>query len=116
LNFAVLEKDKPQGTFRKIARARYDWEWKILWNASWNSKNRTLLLPVSILWSNSFEGLKVLQLTAKWAISEVMSRSYWSSPEIVSVGQLQDFAYAITDKLVDIFISNNSIAKKVFKR
>jgi hypothetical protein len=24
LNFAVLEKDKPQGTFRKIARARYD--------------------------------------------------------------------------------------------
>ena len=116
LNFSVLEKDKPQGTFRKIARARYDWEWKVLWNASWNSKNRTLLLPVSILWNNSFEGLKVLQLTAKWAISEVMSRSYWSSSEIVSVGQLQDFAYAITDKLVDIFVSNNSIAKKVFKR
>ena len=116
LNFDIIEKDKSKSAFRKVSQARYEWEWKVTWKASWNSKTRTLLLPVSILWYTSFEWLKVLQLTAKWAISEVMSRSYWTSPEIIKVWQLQDFSYTITDKLVDIFLTNNSIAKKVFKR
>lgn len=115
ISFSLYEKDKPQWKFRRLTNAKYSWEWRVIWPISWNAKTRTLMVPVKISWSSAFEWLKILQLSSKWAISELMSRSYWSSTVEV-VKQLQDFSYAITDTLVDIFLSNNSISKKVFSR
>jgi hypothetical protein len=115
ISFSLYEKDKPQWKFRRLTNAKYSWEWRVTWPISWNAKTRTLMVPVKISWSSTFEWLKILQLSSKWAISELMSRSYWSSTVEV-VKQLQDFSYAITDTLVDIFLSNNSISKKVFSR
>ena len=115
LSFSLLEKDKPQWKFKKLTNAKYAWDWKVMWPISWNSRTRTLVVPSKISWASSFEWLKILQLSSKWSISEVMSRSYGSAIVDV-VKQLQDYSYAITDKFVDIFLPNNSISKKVFSR
>ena len=73
------------------------------------------MVPVEISWSSSFAWLKVLQLSTKWKISETMARAYGDS-KVVSVKQLQEFSYAVTDKFIDVFLPNNTISKKVFAR
>lgn len=115
LSFSLLEKDKPQWKYRQIMNAKYSWNWRVSWPVSWNSKTRTLMVPVEISWSSSFAWLKVLQLSNKWKISETMARAYGES-KVASLKQLQEFSYAITDKFIDVFLPNNSISKKVFAR
>ena len=116
LSFSVIEMDKAQWKFKQISKARYPWESSLIGPISWNVKTRILVAPVRMQWSPAFEWLKWLQFTTKWAVSEIMARSYWASSSVETVKQLQDYSFSVTDKLVDLFLPNNTISKKVFSR
>jgi len=116
LSFSVIAMDKAQWKFKVVSKSKYPWEWSLIWPTSRNAKTRTLLVPVKMWWESAFEWLKWLQFTTKWAVSEIMARSYWESTLVETVKQLQNYSFSVTNKLTDLFLPNNTISKKVFSR
>jgi len=116
IGFSLVAIDKTQWKTALLSKAKYSWKWELIGQPSWNLKTRTMLLPLKMSWDIQFEWIRALQLSNKWAISEVMARSYWDTTMVEKLIQLQDFSYAITNKLVDVFLPNNTISKKVFSR
>ena len=116
LSFSVAELNKSTWKVKQVSKARYSWAWELIWQPSWNAKTRTLIIPAKISETTQFEWVRALQFSSKWAVSEIMARAYWEWIFVENIKQLQDFSFSVANNLVDVFLPNNTISKKVFSR
>ena len=99
------------GNLDKVKTYYYSWFTTLLGDPSWNKKNSTLLLPIKV---SAFDGLRALNCSNPNKLKEIWARSY-KDASFKAIGQLKYFAYAVTENLIDIFLSNKSTSMKLLR-
>ena len=115
--FTLIEKNNPQKAFRNLYKASYISEWRFLGNFSWDIEKQTLAFTTKLtsVDGDDFQGIRIIQIPNNGKIKEIMARKY----EDVSFSELEtfkEFTYAITNKLIDIFIPTSSSLLKVMAK